>query len=334
MGTYARGQLPHLTSSILRQSATYTAFQALYHLEASFALRDQDEDALLRMVSLAPAAEISFPRGELRRCLIDSKGRFRLEFNILGLYGVDSPLPQYFNDITSRDGDGQQELRAFLDMFNKRLYSLCYLGWKKLNLYEDNNGRASIYTRYLQAISGGAQQQGRHDYAGVLGGRIRSASGLAATLADFLRFPAAIQENVPVWIPFAQENGLGHDLRLGDNTMLGSALMEVNSKILVKIGPLPLKAATTLLPGKSKARQLAKLIREYLDPAISYELELIVVAERDYQSSLGNDSAILGWTCCLGQPGTTPNQIRLTTTETPHTDNNQNNSCAALRPAA
>ncbi len=312
MGTYTRGKLPHLTSDIISQGWAYQAFQALYLLETSLDLRDQDEEALARFVSVAPAAELSFPAGDIRRCVIDSNGRFRLELNLLGFYGVNSPLPQYFNDITSRDGDGHHELRAFLECFNKRLYSLAYLAWKKFNLFEDNNGQASIYTRYLAAISGGADEN--HAYAGILGSRIKSAQGLAATLEDFLGFPTRIQENIPCWIPIEQPSCLGQQLGLGDNTILGEQLMDVGSKIAIFVGPLPIANATELLPGRPLAEQLGKLLREYLDPSISYELELIAIADRDYQTILGNDSSILGWTSCLGEPGATPNHIRLTTT--------------------
>ena len=312
MGTYTRGQLPHLTNDILARSSAYEAFQAAYWLEISLGLSRSDEASFQRVVTLAPAAEISFPQGEIRRCTIDDGGRFRLELNVLGLYGVDSPLPQYFNDITSRDGEGRNELRAFLEMFNKRLYTLSYLAWKKFNQYADHIGHSSLYSRYLHALSGGADQHGRFDYAGVLGSRIKSARGLSATLEDFLGYPVHTQENVPIWITLEEPDCLGQELRLGDNTILGNRIMDVSSKIIIHIGPLPIDAATKLLPGKSQARQLAKLVREYLDPAISYELDLQVSAANSYQSQLGTETTILGWTSCLGQARSTANHIRLT----------------------
>ncbi len=314
MGTYTRGQLPHLTNDILANSSAYKAFQALYLLEISLALRQQDEEALSRLVTVAPAPEISFPQGEIRRCTIDSQDRFRLEFNLLGLYGADSPLPQYFNDMTSRDGDGRNELRAFLDVFNKRLYSLCYLAWKKFNLFADHHGQTSIYNRYLQAISGGAAQQGRFDYAGVLGGRVKSAFGLAITIEDFLGYATRIQENVPVWIPLEQRGCLGLGLQLGDNILLGDQILDVTSKIIISIGPLPMKTAIDLLRECQQARQLAQLIRSYLDPSVTYELDLHMISEPEDQTILGMEHAILGWTCCLGQPGSQANRIRLTAT--------------------
>ncbi len=312
MGTYTRGKLPHLTDDILASNTAYEAFPAVALLETSLGLDGGDDVSFQRLINLAPAAEISFPAGELRRCTIDDQGRFRLELNLLGLYGVDSPLPQYFNDITSRDGDGRDELRAFLEMFNKRLYALCYLAWKKFNRYSASADQPSIYSRYLYALSGGAQQHGRFDYAGVLGSRIKSAQGLSATLEDFLGYPVATQENVPVWITLDKPDSLGNELHLGDNTILGSRIMDVSSKIIIHIGPLPISAATKLLPGHQLAFQLAKLVREYLEPAISYEINFQVTAGPNYQSCLGTESAILGWTSCLGQPGPQANRIRLT----------------------
>ncbi len=311
MGTYTRGKLPHLTNDILNHSSSYEVFQAVSLLETSLGLDSGDEISFQRMISLAPAPEISFPKGDLRRCEVDEQGRFCLELNLLGLYGVDSPLPQYFNDITSRDGDGRDELRAFLEMFNKRLYALCFLAWKKFNLFAGSPGHSTIYHRYLYALSGGAQQDGRFDYAGVLGSRIKSAQGLAATLEDYLGYPVATQENVPIWIELEDPDSLGTDLYLGDNTILGDRIMDVSSKIVITIGPIPIDAAKNLLPGHKQARQLANLVREYLDPAISYEIDLQVTAGEGYHSSLGTETTILGWTCCLGQPGEQQNHIRL-----------------------
>ncbi len=312
MGTYTRGQLPHLTNDILKHCSSYEVFQAVSLLETSLGLGSGDEVSFQRMIDLAPAPEISVPKGELRRCDIDDQGRFRLELNLLGLFGVDSPLPQYFNDITSRDGDGRDELRAFLEMFNKRLYALCYLAWKKFNLFSGPPEHASIYHRYLSALSGGAHQDGRFDYAGILGSRIKSAQGLAATLEDYLGYPVTPQENVPVWINIEDQDSLGSELCLGDNTILGNRIMDVSSKILITIGPIPIDVAKELLPGHKQARQLTNLIREYLDPAISYEIVLQVIAGTNYQSSLGTETTILGWTSCLGQPTDQLNHICLT----------------------
>jgi type VI secretion system protein ImpH len=88
--------------------------------------------------------------------------------------------------------------------------------------------------------------------------------------------------------------------------------MDVNSKILIHIGPLTIGKATKLLPGRPQAEILAHMIREYLDPTIHYDLVLVIQPGEAYTSTLGGDQSILGWTTCIGHAGDIENRIILT----------------------
>jgi type VI secretion system protein ImpH len=48
----------------------------------------------------------------------------------MGMYGVDSPLPTYLDDITQRR-EGHEALQGFLDIFSHRILTQFYRIWRK-----------------------------------------------------------------------------------------------------------------------------------------------------------------------------------------------------------
>jgi predicted component of type VI protein secretion system len=54
------------------------------------------------------------------------------------------------------------------------------------------------------------------------------------------------------------------------------------------------------------------MIREYLDPALQYDVEMLILPDTGYESVLGENPSILGWTACLGLAADTVNRVRLT----------------------
>jgi type VI secretion system protein ImpH len=306
MGPIARGKFSDLIEDLLQNPASYSAFQALRLIEKNLGTGPGEEARLQNAVSMVPAAETTFPPGEIRHCRIDARERYCLEFNFMGLFGVDSPLPQFFNDVAAYDTPGGASLRGFLELFSRRLYHLLYIAWKKMNRHSSTGARPSLYCRYLEALYGGGgtcRTLGRFDYAGLLVNRIKNGPSLAGLLEDFLQHPVSVRENIPCWIELEEVASLGDGFTLGDNALLGERIMDVSSKILLQIGPLPARKAIALLPGRPDAENLARLIREYLDPAIRYDVEILLKPEADHESALGENRPILGWTACLGKAG-------------------------------
>jgi type VI secretion system protein ImpH len=315
MDPIARGELSDLIEDLLQNPSAYSAFQALRLIETHLGEEAAFGDTPEGFIFMAPAAEMTFPAGEIRHCRMDEMDRYRLEMNFMGFYGVDSPLPHFFNDIAAFDTPRGAELRGFLELFNQRIYRLLYSAWKKLNLHGGSDAPTSLYCRYLAALYGGdgtCHLLGRFDYAGLLANRVKNAQSLAGMLADFLDCPVAIRQNQPCWIDLEEPTLLGGRLTLGDNTILGGRLLDVNSKILLRIGPLPAGDAVALLPGRPSAADLAYLIREYLDPTIQYDVEMRIQPDAGAETVLTEDRAILGWTTCLGRAGDAINAIRLT----------------------
>lgn len=307
MGTAARGKFPALIQDLLDHGPDYDFFQAVSLVEACCAGPQPLAGGLAAPLKLRPAPEISFPAADIRRCRFDAQGRIDFELNFLGLYGVDGPLPHFFLETVASQDDPGKVMRAFLDIFNQRLYQLLYLGWKKFNDH-GRQSQSSLYERYLSAVAGlgAADASGQSlAYAGLMGSRIKNAEGLVGLLNDFLQMPVSIRQHFPCWVRLSNRPALGADgeerLVLGENCTLGDRVLDVSRKILIRIGAVPVSQAVALLPGRERALELGRLIRQYLNPTIEFDIELLVSSEPGPPTRLGIQEAILGWSAGLGE---------------------------------
>ncbi|MHB1400686.1 MAG: type VI secretion system baseplate subunit TssG [Trichloromonadaceae bacterium] len=317
MGTAARGKFPALIQDLLDRGPDYDFYQAVSLVETCCEGPLAQAGGLAGALKLRPAPEISFPAADIRRCSFDEQGRLDFELNFLGLYGVDGPLPHFFLETVAGQDDLGKVLRAFLDVFNQRLYQLLYLGWKKSNDHGRQN-QCSLYERYLGAVAGltPAQTQGQSlAYAGLMGSRIKNAAGLVGLLKDFLQMPVSVRQHFPCWVTLSHRPALGaageEGLVLGENCSLGDRVLDVSRKILIRIGEVPISQAVALLPGREQALELGRLIRQYLNPTIEFDIELLVTSEPGPPIRLGCQEAILGWSAGLGEMGEKTYRIQL-----------------------
>jgi type VI secretion system protein ImpH len=315
MGTAARGKFPALIQDLLDHGPDYDFFQAVSLVETCCAGPQTQASGLMAPIKLRPAPEISFPAADIRRCRFDEQGRIDFELNFLGLYGVDGPLPHFFLETVAGQDDPGKVLRAFLDVFNQRLYQLLYLGWNKFN---DHGQQSSLYERYLRAVAGlGAVDAPGQSlaYAGLLGSRVKNAEGLVGLLKDFLQMPVSIRQHYPCWVTLSNRPALGaageEGLVLGENCSLGDRVLDVSRKILIRIGTIAVSQAVALLPGRERALELGRLIRQYLNPTIEFDIELLIASEPGPPIRLGCQEAILGWSAGLGEMGERTYRIML-----------------------
>ena len=235
-------------------------------------------------------------------------GKLDLQLNFMGLYGVDAPVPHYFTELVARQDEESEPLRAFLDVFCHRLYAQFYLAWKKYRPFVDLEHAGSPYVNYLTALSGNAVDvldNTELGFSGSLGTRVRSATALAGMLSEYMNdVPVKVNQFVPRWVRLEQDSYLGAEgenaLQLGDNTILGDAVLDVSGKIDVCIGPMDADEARSLLPGKQRALDLGHLIERYLDPTLTFDVVLKVQPSSVIAQRLGEDDMILGWSSWVG----------------------------------
>ncbi|BCR03023.1 type VI secretion protein [Desulfuromonas versatilis] len=316
MGTAAWGKFPALIRDLLEHPAAYDFYQAVRLVEVCSGGERRGPRGLQGPIRMRPAPETCFPAADIRRSFVDEQGRINFELNFMGLYGVDAPLPHYFIEAVAAEDEAGQVLRAFLDVFNRRLYELLYLAWKKFHLPVSGDGQSTLYQSYLAALSGQANLSDAGEepaYAGLLGSRVKNAAGLAGLLGEFLQCPVQVRQHVPCWVELDSTASLGggEPLVLGENSLLGERVLDLSRKIAVVVGPVSLEKAAELLPGQQRAAELGELIRQYLDPTLLFDVELLIQAGAGNGLRLGGQEAILGWTACLGVPGAAVNKIHL-----------------------
>ncbi|ALC17971.1 type VI secretion system protein TssG [Desulfuromonas soudanensis] len=316
METARRGELPALIAALVEEGPHYNFFQAVRLFEAAAAKVPRGPGELPSTIRFRPAAELSFPAGDIRRCRLDEEGRLEMQLNFMGFYGVDAPVPHYFLEAAAEEEGGA--LRAFLDIFNHRLYELLYLGWKKF-LSPVLPGGESTFERYLSALSGvggGAGNDLAQAFAGPLGSPVQNGAGLRGVLREFLdETPVEVVQFCPQWVSLPEIPPVGgrggEELVLGENLVLGGSVLDVGRRVEIRIGPLPLDEALALLPGGEQSETVARLIRRYLPPTIDFDLLLRVRIEGTAPLQLGVEAMMLGWNSCLGENSRAESEIRL-----------------------
>jgi type VI secretion system protein ImpH len=244
-------------------SEQYDFFQYLSILERK---------GLLKNIKLVPSPKLGFPAVEIQHI---SDNPTQLEINWMGLYGVDSPLPHYILYKASKNDDEGKTLRAFLDIFNDRLYQLYYSALKKYQPAINS----SAYHKYLSAVSES---------------RIKSRVGLKALLKEYFRdLHVEVKSFIPTW----RNIEIKEKYILGENILLGNKLLDLSSKIKIEIGPILFERALALKNNKD----LIKLIQSYCPSYLDYKIYFLINVAKNTSCHLGQPHLILGWMCWSGE---------------------------------
>lgn len=308
--------LPDVIRGIIETCAAHDFTQAAFLIEQHWSELGKIGDGLDRWCRFRPASETSFPAADIRRCRYDEHGRLDIQLNFMGFYGVDAVVPHYFSDQIVQDDDGGKALRAFLDIFNHRLYALYYQAWKKYRPTFHLHEPANLYLRMITAFSGWSvsEKQGNAlSYAGLLGRRVRSAQGLEGLLNDYLgSIPAKVAPFQPRWIRIKNDAALGvAEVRLGDNLVLGDKVLDVSGKIDIVIGPVTPRTSMQLMPSTAKGRALIDLVKRYLPSNIDFDLVIEITSGAVDAEPMGSDHLILGWSTWLQNRVTADWQVRI-----------------------
>jgi type VI secretion system protein ImpH len=267
-------------------------------------------------VRFRPDAGMGFPAGELKSIELNAQGPATIRTRLLGLYGVDSPLPPaYLDDITQRR-DGHEALEAFLDMFNHRIFTQFYRIWRKYSYPATfQAGGVDATSQCLLGLVGlGIPGTAEHittpvsrflALLGVMGLPTRNAEGIQA-LVTLLAPDTRVQvtPHGPRHVVLAQRPGLsvGQPLRLDHGVPLGGVGCDVNSEVRVTVFAENLKQAGSWLPGGQLLKDLWVLLRVYLGWRCSARLQLCAPLSCLPQPVLGAAPLLLGMTTRLQAP--------------------------------
>lgn len=317
METINRTKHPDIIDRILNNGSEFEFHQIMNIFGQLSYPSYKSNSKYIDYLRLRPAAEISFPAADIRRCNLTSNNMFDLQINFMGLYGVDSPLPHYFLENISLESEVSEIMRDFIDMFCHRYYFQFHLVWEKYHPFI--NFESSDFICYLNSLSG----NGRSDniktdllFSPVMGMRVKNAACLSKVLSSYLDdVNVEVQQFSPRWISISSETALGQvnsdSPVLGDNIILGDSILDLSGKIDVCIGPISVELSSEILPGSDRLYNFTQLIEKYLEPSITYDLVIKIVATNKVNNNLGSSDIVLGWSCWIGKSFTSNTELRI-----------------------
>ncbi|MFC1719023.1 type VI secretion system baseplate subunit TssG, partial [Candidatus Poribacteria bacterium] len=214
---HALMKLSPIVDKLLQRGYRFSFFQAVYILEKVYgdSVPPGVEGPLSQeMIRFRARPRLSFPATSI--CHIEKIADRNLQMSarnpetiqmilsFMGLYGVNSPLPQYFSEVIisgseeisedSEEDDGGA-LRKFLDIFDHRIYSFFYRSWKKYKYHlQFESGAKDRFSKYMLSFFGlgtpalpdlaGIAADKLIPYAGILGQQSRCTASLQRMISD------------------------------------------------------------------------------------------------------------------------------------------------------
>jgi type VI secretion system protein ImpH len=270
-------------------------------------------------VRFRPDSGMGFPAGELKSIEIHENHLRRpatVRTRVLGLYGVDSPLPTAFLDDIAQRREGHEALEAFLDIFNHRIFTQFYRIWRKYSYPATfETGGCDATSQCLLGLIG----------LGIPGTAERIATPLSRFLAllSVMRLPTRNAEGImalvtllapntqakvaPHWpqkIALAQPASLSTrcPVTLSQGTPLGAVGHDVNSQLQLSLSTEDRDEARAWLPGGQLYNDLLVLLRVYLGWRCTARLQLSLPLCTLPQPVLARTPMLLGMTAVLS-PG-------------------------------
>jgi type VI secretion system protein ImpH len=250
---------------------------------------------------------------------------FHATIGLLGLTGPSGVLPRpYTETVNAEQRRRSFALAGFLDLLAQgalgqfaaaaikyrphRAADAAAIGAKQPGRTKDGMRDALLaFTGY--AMPGAAEQLAIGSdpllyYAGAFAAWPRSADQLAAILSDWLGQKVEVEQFAGAWLslgpeekstlPSAGRPGRFH--QLGVDAAIGARAWDIQSRIVLRIGPLSMAEFTALLPGGALLNRLVGLTRAYLGDQIGFAVNPVLAADAVPPPKLaGGDAPRLGW---------------------------------------
>lgn len=285
----------------------------------------------------AAPATLSFPPGEIVDLVREGDARTTLTVNFLGLTGPSGILPRHYTEwLIARRQSRDTSARDFLDLFNHRLVTLFWHAWAKHRIdvnREFETGRGvlryvydliglgtpTLYARVAPraaaarppAAAARLPRGALGYFSGLIAQRPHGSASIARVVADVTGAEVEVAgcHGTLQPIPHADRTRLGQRAHtLGEGCVLGAAVWDRQTTLLVRIGPLDRARFDSLLPCGNLLGSVVELLRFLTGLALDLHVKLALRADHVSATRLGgDDSARLGWNSWLGgRRGTAP----------------------------
>lgn len=217
--------------------------------------------------------------------LTDDPPTATLTVALLGLCGLESPLPLYLLDDADRDDDHAAALRGLLDVAHHRLISLLLRGLRERDVAESLHRTDGAWLRRLLALVGLSECPALPppvlvDLLPVWSTGVRSPAALAVAvrlaLGELLGDAAVrVEPWTGGWLPIDpdQHTRLGEPTAvLGDTAVLGAEVLHPAGAATIVVGPLPGEHTRAFLPGGLAHARIAAVCERFVVGALHLEL--------------------------------------------------------------
>jgi type VI secretion system protein ImpH len=254
---------------------------------------------------------LDFPPSQLESLNVDRSGAVDVTVNFLGLVGPQGALPYFYSELVQdRLRAKDKTLAAFLDIFHHGLISLFYQAWQKHRFPVPwERGEADEVSSALLALLGIRSRGLRNRqnvpdrtlmyYTGLLAIGSRPASALQQLLSDHFDVPVAIEEFAGAWyvLPQLHQCRLGSEScseQLGMGAIAGDAIWDRQSRVRLRLGPMPLARYRQFLPDGAACREVEAITEFFSNRQFEFELELVLERDEVPLYELGSNLP-LGW---------------------------------------
>ncbi len=293
---------------ILKEGHNFNYIQLLRLFEVL--KRDSDQKINIRT---RPALSFEFPSADISHISFnqtDNEKQFDIIATFLGLYGVSSPLPNFYTeDLFLERSEDKSTIRDFLDIFNQRIYYLFYECWRRYRLFFNvTEDKKEEYLNIIFCLLGLGEKEFKRKlsnperlfrYLGLITQWPRSGLGLQSILRDIsgingLEIEYCILRSVS--IPKEQRCSLGSQCSsLGIDTVIGTNIKDRQGKFRIKTGILNKDEFRKILPGTIGYKDILAFTRFYLPIPLDYEILVEIAGDEINPVSLGSNWANLGF---------------------------------------
>jgi type VI secretion system protein ImpH len=306
-------------SWLAREPFSFEFFQAVRLLGKALSGRHpvgRFQHPATEVVRFSAHATLTFPASEIQSLAWREGAPPLMTVNFMGLTGPLGVLPLYYTELVmERLRARDTAMRDFLDVFNHRSISFFYQAWEKHRFpIACELAQSSFFLQLLISLVGlgtpGLMKRQAVDdwslvfYGGLLGQQPRSASALERIVADYFNVPVEVEQFVGGWCGLDRESQTCFDDRegfsgqLGCGAVIGDEVWDLQSRVRVKLGPLPLDRYLDFLPSGTAYAPLGAITRFFSSDALDFEVQLILQREQVPSCVLGaeGDTAPrLGW---------------------------------------
>lgn len=200
-----------------------------------------------------------------------------------GLTGSLGVLPTIYSEwmIARHYRYGDQSAKAFLDIFDHRLYCLNYLAWQKNHFYahaefDVKRPLQQVTLACCGFLTAGSTLNGER-YAHLFSSSVRTLANLEAWLSHCFNTPVQIQPFIGKWLTVNESERcrLGHYVqKLESAPLIGTVRWDIQSHFNVRLGPMKQLDAQRFIPHGKLHQEIWQCIRDYVGPVLEFTIYL------------------------------------------------------------